>query len=340
MSSSRFFRAALVLLAAPLAPAATSVNSAPLGVISADLTVGDNAVAFPLIEDDVFTATVTANTAGALAFSSGNIGALLTASRRYYAEIVTGPLEGERFDVNTAATIASADATVTLDLGASSSSTRPTLAANALTAARAVIRPHVTLASLQATFTPALTGNNNFNLADGVKIFNGSAFAFYYLRTDGQTWRIVGGTTDFRSLVIPPDASILIVLKSGGRRWLQLGNVRTNAFRKNLVTGLQSFASGFPLDLSPVAIGAAVSGVEPAGARWTGSDDASLADTLQIFSRPSFTPYSLRGDGTSWWQSGGSTDQSGVNFIGATAMTLLTRANPNPDYLVARPFGL
>ena len=59
--------------------------------------------------------------------ADGSAGSLLAAAGKYYVEVVTGPLAGERFDVDTAATIASNDATLTVTLGPGSLSTLPVL---------------------------------------------------------------------------------------------------------------------------------------------------------------------------------------------------------------------
>ena len=60
------------------------------------------------------------NAGSALVFpaSDGSLGALLAAGGKYYVEIATGPLAGERFDVDTDATIAANDSTRDVTLGA------------------------------------------------------------------------------------------------------------------------------------------------------------------------------------------------------------------------------
>jgi hypothetical protein len=321
---------------------ATTVASAPYGAMSADLPVGTAGAAFPLIAQDVFAGRLASNTAATVTFESGNLGALLTAGDKYYVEIVSGPLEGERFDLNTASTISSANATATLDLAASSHSTSNTLAVDALAQARAVVRPHVTLAKIGAMFTPALVGSADNNLADGVRIYGGPAgIASYYLRSDGS-WRTTPAAADQRNMVVPPDVSVILVVRSGPKQWTHLGAVRTNAFRKKLKMGVQAFATGFPIDLSPVQISAFVDPLDDVAVRWTGSDTQSSADTLRVYD-PAMQNYKihyLRADGTSWYESGGSTNVASTPFLKTPAMLLVSRVKADPAYLIIRPYSL
>lgn len=322
------------------AQAGTTVTSAPYGAMTSSLSTTTAGLAFPLIRSDVFTGRISANTDTTLSFESTGLATALTAGERYYVEIVTGPLEGERFDLNTATTISSGVAT--LDLAAASNSTSNTLAAGVLAQARAVVRPHVTLGKLGAMFSPALVGNTANALADGVRIYGGPmGQTTYYLRTDG-TWRSTPAAADQSNLVIPPDSSVIMVLRSGAKQWSHLGAVRTNAFRKKLKTGVQSFATGFPLDLSAVQIGAFVDPLEAAAIRWTGADAPGQADTLRVYdtATDTYKIHYLRADGTSWYLTGGSTDLSATPFLPAQGALLVSRQKTDPGYLIIRPFSL
>jgi len=318
----------------------TTVTSAPYGAMTSSLSTSTAGLAFPLISQDVFAARIASNTSSTITFEASGVAAALTAGNRYYVEIVTGPLEGERFDLNTATTISSG--TATLDLSAASNSTTNTLAADVLAQARAVVRPHVTLAKLGAMFSPALVGNTSNALADGVRIYGGPmGQTTYYLRTDG-TWRTTPAAADQSALVIPPDSSVIMVLRSGAKQWTHLGAVRTNAFRKKLKTGLQSFATGFPLDLSAVQVGAFVDPLEAAAVRWTGSDALGQADTFRVHdsATDTYKVHYLRGDGSSWYVAGGSTDLSATPFLTAQGALVVGRQKSDPGYLIIRPFSL
>ena len=254
---NQFFRLAATL---PIVPAETIVTSSPVGVMSRRMDRGLSGLAVPLISADHFVGVVASNTATSLAFSAadGSVGSLLAAAGKYYVEVVTGPLAGERFDVDTAATMASNDATLTVTLGPGSLSTLPVLTTDALAGARCVLRSHLTLSRLQQMLTPGLVGRDNLLLADGVDVLENGRVERYFLRADGVTWSKAGSTGDFRDKVLPPDNSFMLESKYAAQAWRHAGSVRTNPFRKNLVRGLQSFASGFPQDLSPVQIGALV----------------------------------------------------------------------------------
>ncbi len=339
MTTHRITLLAAFCAAALSAQAGTTVTSAPYGAMTSSIATNTAGLAFPL-SSDVFASRISANTASTLTFEATGLAAALTTGGKYYVEIVSGPLEGERFDLNTATTISSGIAT--LDLAAASNSTSNTLVVDVLAQARAVVRPHVTLAKLGAMFSPALVGNAANALADGVRIYGGPmGQTTYYLRTDA-TWRSSPTSADQSALVIPPDSSVIMVLRSGSKQWSHLGAVRTNVFRKKLKTGIQSFATGFPLDLSAVQIGAFVDPLEAATIRWTGSDTSSLADTLRVHDSASDT-YKinyLRADGTSWYLTGGSTDLSATPFLPAQGALLVGRQKADAGYLIIRPFSL
>jgi hypothetical protein len=336
---------ALALLAVAVVPAAAeTVVSAPVGVLSGALSRGESGLAVPLIAQDVFVGLVQSNTEQALAFpeAAGDLGSRLSADGRYYVEVVTGLLEGERLDVNVAATIAAASPTVVLALGTATFSTLPTLGPNALAGARCVLRPHLTLARLKGLVARSLVGHDNFVFADGVRLLEAGVSTFYYLRADGVTWRRPGSSADHRGKVIPPDTSFLVEVKSRAQSWTQTGKVRINAFRKNLVPGFQSFASGFPVDVSPVQIGAFVSASLPPETRWTGHNVFAFADQIHLLFRPGrpFDFFYLRGDGSTWRSLTSSTNVANEPILGATGMVLLQRIKPNPAFIIQRPFGL
>ncbi|ATC63454.1 hypothetical protein CMV30_05520 [Nibricoccus aquaticus] len=339
MTTHRITLLAAFCAAALSAQAGTTVTSAPYGAMTSSIATSTAGLAFPL-SSDVFAGRISANSASTLTFETTGLAAALTTGEKYYVEIVSGPLEGERFDLNTATTISSG--TATLDLAAASNSTSNTLLVDVLAQARAVVRPHVTLAKLGAMFSPALVGNAANAQADGVRIYGGpTGQTTYYLRTDG-TWRSSPTSADQSALVIAPDTSVIVVLRSGSKQWSHLGAVRTNVFRKKLKTGIQSFATGFPLDLSAVQIGAFVDPLEASTIRWTGADVSAQADTLRVHDSASDT-YKinyLRADGASWYLTGGSTDISATPFLPAQGALLVGRQKADAGYLIIRPFSL
>ena len=318
-----------------------TVSSAPYGVMVADAPVGKTGFAFPLIGEEAFAGSIASSSANVATFAgSGNVGSHLTAGDKYYLEIASGGLEGERFDLDTAATIAAGNGSVVLDLSSSSNSTMTSLNANALAGTRGVVRAHTTLAKIATAFAPGLVGNNNFGLADTVAVMSPKGIIFYYLRSDNLTWREPGKTTDLRNLVIPPDVSVLVQLRSGAKKFTHAGAVRTNAFRKNLTNGIQGFATGFPVDMSPVQIGAFTDLNMPAGARWVGNADASMADSIKIFDTQlnDFRSYQLSADGVTWVLPPDSTNLASSPLLKAQSMIVVSRSNPDSAYVIAPPF--
>lgn len=294
----------------------------------------------PLVEE-AFVGVVTDNDGSAVTFGAGTPAAHLSASRPYYLEVVHGPLRGERFDVDVAATLAAGGPSVALVLGASSYSTIPVLTPAALVGARCVIRAHATLESLQAGFRPALVGRDLFLLADGVHVFENGGFTFYYLRADGRSWRKVGGNAEQRGKILPPDAGVLIDLKSGRKEWRHPGAVRVNPFRKNLAAGFQPFATGFPVDLSPAQIGAFTDPLAPEGTRWTGNVSPLLADQFALYGPTSpLAAYYLKADGRTWRSLTHPADVSAQPILPATGMLVLRRRKADPGFAVPLPAGL
>jgi autotransporter-associated beta strand protein len=340
---NQFFRLAATLPAGPPPdlPSPTTVTSTPVGVMSRELDRGLSGLALPLLEEDLFVGVVASNSASILTFpSSDNLGAKLVTGGRYYVEVATGPLAGERLDVDTDATIAAGDATLAVVTGPGSFGTLSALAGNALAGARCALRAHVTLARLQQMLAPGLVGSDNRLLADAVVVLEGGAAVRYHLRADGVTWNGPGSDEDVRDKVLPPDASFAVEARHGAQAWRHAGHVRTNAFRKNLVRGVQSFASGFPQDLSPAQIGAFVDASAPADRRWTGHNVFALADQIRlVLGEPK--PYQilyLRGDGVTWRTLADPADRANSEVLGATSLILLRRINPDDAYRVPLPY--
>ena len=350
--------AAAVCLLAPAVSAQTTVVSSPVGVMTARVARGHSGLALPLLVEDVFVGTVESNTPTTLTFvaPNANVGALLQVESPYYVEVMTGPLEGERLDVDVEATISLGGPAVMVVLDADSYSTLAVLGDDVLVGARCVVRPHLTLARLQGMLSPGLVGREHAGSADGVQVLEGQDFDLYFLREDGLSWNREGEghgrrrrhhrhqppPEDFRDKVLPPDASFVVQANSSRQTWLQTGEVRVNAFRKNLEEGFQSFATGFPVDLSPRAIGGFVDPAAPPQTRWTGSNMVFFADHFEVLfqERRPLELYYLRGDGVSWRSLTGHTNFADAPILGSTDMLVLRRLNPNPTYSIARPFGL
>lgn len=340
------FRTGLCVLACLLAPALRAqiaAGSDPVGILSYDVPLGLSGLSLPLIPQEIIAAPVVANAGSVLtlAAAAGNVGAQLHSGAAYYVEILSGPSAGERFEVDTAATITTANATVALVLGGASHSTAQPVD-HALVGARAAVRAGVTLETLAAQFSPALTGSDDPALADGVRLYGAEGFTSYYLRADGESWATLNNPADQRTLVVPPEVSLVLDLKSAPRQLVQLGGVRTNVFRVNLRAGYQAFATGFPVDLTPAQVAAVVDANQSAAIRWTGSNDAAAADNLEILDLParSFLRYYLRADGRSWRRLGQTTDFADLPLLRTDSIIIVRRTLADATYRIAPPFSL
>jgi hypothetical protein len=140
--------------------------------------------------------------------------------------------------------------------------------------------------------------------------------------------------------VLPPYNSFMIESKYAAQAWRHAGSVRTNAFRKNLVRGLQLFASGFPQDLSPVQIGAFVNPGAPGATGWTGSNAFAFADQIQVLlgAPKPLEVFYLRGDGSTWRPLGGTGNVANSPLLGATSLILLRRVNADGTFRIPPPF--
>jgi hypothetical protein len=313
----------------------------PVGFQRKEFPVGFSGFAAPLVGSPVFVGRIGANSANSATFDGTGVqlGTALGTSDAAFLEVLTGPLEGERIDLDEATTIAANGPVASLD-GAAVWNTRSALATNALAGATCAIRRHLTIKGIQSLFSPALTGNNNAKLADRLYLFESGSWIRYALRGDGASWRKAGETTDYANKVIPPGNAVLVEIYSVPKAAVQVGLVRVNAFRMNLAAGMQCIAPPYPVDLSPTALGAFVDTSDPVGVRWVGNNNAELGDNLYPFVAGSFIRYNLRSDGVSWRRSGDSANYSGQNIVPFNGPTLLKRNNADPAYLILRPFSL
>jgi hypothetical protein len=340
--------AVLVSQFLPSLHAQGTATSPAVGVLSTDVPAGLSGAQFPIVPADALVSMVAGHVdAGVVGkrvhevvmMSTSTPASALTAGTSYYLEVTGGVLEGERFEVDEVRTAAATPGVLVLDLD-DANSTQPNMAVGALVGLKAAIRPHMTLARLQARITPALVGNNVASQADGVLIFNATSAVTYYLRTDGVTWRKAGSTTDFSGLIIPPDQSIMLQMRSGAKELRQEGLIRGNAFRINLKPGVQSAATGFPDSLSPVEFGATTNLVAPQLTTWVGNNQQSQADGIMVFDpdKGSFVTYYLRADGITWRASGSTVDLSTSKILKPNSIFMIKRRHADDQGLVPRPY--
>jgi hypothetical protein len=249
-------------------------------------------------------------------------------------EVVSGTLEGDRFDLDTVATITAADATVVLNTS-SANNTLSSLTADALNGSSVAIRKHVTLEQLQTAFSPALIGSNNPASADQVQLFNPGtgAFTAYYLRSNGTEWRAQGGSVAVNKTPVAPGVGFLVRKLTTATTFTSTGTVRTNDFAFPMPQGSTFRAPGFPVSYSPSSLGGT------AAAGWTGNNNPAGADQLQVFnpSTGAFTVYYLRSNGTEWRAQGGASSVSSSELFAGDAPFMVLKRQADLNYVMLSP---
>lgn len=329
------FSLAIIIAAGLSANAQTNTATTdPVGFQSTTIQPGTATLANPLVNANVTQSGVSANTASVITLSGvSNVGSLLTAGEPYYVEVVNGTLEGERFDVDTAATIAAANATIVINTASSNNTS--TLSSSTLSDASLALRKHVTLEQIQGYFSPALIGNNSANSADQIAFFDpvSGALVSYFLRADGVTWRQVGTTTTANKTPIPSGTGFFITKRTAATTYTSVGSVRNNDFAFPMAGGSTFLAPGYPVSYSPATLGGTSAN------QWTGNNSANSADQLQVFnpSTGAFTAYFLRGDGTTWRQVGTTITVTSDQLFADNNGFLVLKRVADPNYILLNP---
>jgi len=304
-----------------------------VGYQTISVPVGLSTAAFPLLNADIVKTSASSLTGNALSLSGEtNVGSKLSSGEPYYIEVYSGALKGDRFDVNTAATITAANGTVVLDSASANNTFSFGSIAAQLDGANVALRKHITIEQIQSMASASLVGSNSASSADQIQLYDGasSAYASYFLRGDGITWRKVGTTTTANKTPVPPGTGVFIAKKTGTVNLVSTGSVRNNDFSLPYQTGLQLLAPGFPIDISASSLGATASN------GWTGSNSSSSADQIQVYNSgaSAYDAYFLRGDGTSWRKVGTTTTVTGTLATSAQAFFVSRKAQDNNNYLV------
>ena len=328
-----FLAASLVLGAALVGPSlsAQTVTTAPVGAVTKTINVGLNAVGITLLNPDLVVASASANTSTVITLSGvTSVGALLTANRPYYVEAVSGALEGERFDVDTAATITANNGTVVLN-GSSANNTFALAADNAI-GSQFALRQHVTVSQVQSFFTTSLTSSTNVNNADQIRVFNPAtgSFVIYQYRA-ANTW--VQGATNVNNFAIPPGVGIFFRKVGSSATMVMTGGVRVNDFSMPMAAGLSFRAPGYPISYSPTRLGALTAN------GWTFNTSANNADQIRIYNAGTgaFVTYFYR-TSTAWVQ--GATNVTTTDIIPFDSAYLLSRRTADSNYILNSPITL
>ena len=329
----------LVLLVAGVASHAQSTVSTPIvGFQKVSVPSGLSTAGFPLLNSDLVKTSASSVSGNAVTLSGeSNVGAKLASGEPYYVEIYSGALKGDRFDVDTAATITAANGSVVLDSASANNTYAVASIASQLDGATVALRKHITIEQVQAMSSAALVGNNSAGAADQVQIYDNSSTSYigYFLRGDGVTWRKVGTTATANKTPIPPGTGVFISKQGSAVELTAAGSVRQNDFALPYVAGLQLNAPAYPIDISPASIGAT------AANGWTGNSSAAAADQIQVYNptTSAYDGYFLRGDGTTWRKVGTTTSVTTSNIATSGQGYFVSRNTVNSDNILVNPIA-
>jgi len=316
----------LALAAAPAFLHAQTNFSDIVGYQSKSIPVGLSTVGVSLLNPDILKSTATSLAGNVLTVSGqSNVGGLLTSGEPYYIEVYSGSLKGDRFDVDTAATISAANGTLILNGSSANNTFAVGSIGTGLNSQTVALRKHVTLSQIQGMCSPALAGNNNSALADQILVFANGTFVTYSLRGGNLEWRKSGETVNYAKLAIPPGSGIMLSKRGSATTLTETGGVRQNDFAVPMIRGLQFMAPSVPTDRSVASFG-----MVPNTNGWVGNNNSALADQLLVFSGGSFVTYSLRADGQ-LRKSGDTTDYKLANLLSSGSAYIFKRNNANAD---------
>ena len=247
-----------------------------------------------------------------------------------------------------AATIASANNTVTIVANAASNTLATLPGANTLAGDMLVLRPHLTLGQLFGTKgnTP-MQGATVASSADQVQLLNTGTQAFetYYLLRNGsgtvvQWTKVGGGSTSQDALVIPAGVGFVVVRSGTANVALTwLGEVRLNGFARPLVAGNSLTSSPYPIDASPTQRAMTHAN------GFTGSTVATSADQIQLYTAGAVQTYYLlrnaSGSVEQWTKvGGGSTNYNLVAILPADGSAVIHKVAADALFFEPLPTSL
>ncbi len=205
---------------------------------------------------------------------------LLAPGAQYYLEVLSGTHAGHRLEVDESATAAVNLASIVLDV----SHSRHTLPGNlppTLVGATVALRPHQTLNGFADR--SLFRAGNSVATADRMHFFNSGSGGFqtYWLFAFPGSPRWVrqgdGTLSDQGGFILEPGRGLFIHVQSTPVSLTLRGHVRDHAFACPLAVGPNFIAPGWPMGLSPEALGMSSAN------GFTGGSSAARADQLQIW---------------------------------------------------------
>jgi protocatechuate 3,4-dioxygenase beta subunit len=300
------------------------VRSNVEGWMDQTLLVNCESICLPFDSCPVFTGAAGAvsgsNVNVATAIGNAPLATLWEAGKSYYLDILSGPYEGHRIEIDTAA---STSATLV-----TKASPRNTLAALPdIAGASIAVRAYKTLAE---QFPPA-----DYSVSDGstdpdyVLIFeNGSWETYYLLDVSGTpTWvNTDTGTADRGDHILDPGAGMFVHRHVSTLTQTQAGSVREAKFARPLATGYSFIPNPWPVAAS-VADRALVNPSAASATPFNGAASMGLADQVMLW-RADTTPGQFSYDARFYLKSGA------LNYYTQAGSSSLINAN---DELIFRP---
>ncbi|MDB6074101.1 MAG: hypothetical protein JWO89_1741, partial [Verrucomicrobiaceae bacterium] len=236
------------------------------------LPAAQTTFSMPLLKNEVFAGTILSVVDGSLSVASSGTKEALEPGRSYFGEVMDGPHEGERYELDE---IATSGAVIVLE-------TPPQIPVN-LVGARFVVRPHWTLNEV----LPAnrFHADRSASSADRVMFFENGAYKIHWVlaTANGPRW-VADGDASLKNTgstrLIGPSTGLLVQARTTAVTMPLVGQVRSNAFAVTLNAGPQLVGTGWPVPQSPASRGmTAVNGFASGDYIRLWSGDMSIGST-------------------------------------------------------------
>lgn len=301
------------------------------------LATGSTTLGQPFAPAPVITTSIISAGAASLTLAAQ---APVLAGGEYYAEIIRGAHEGQRIELDEAATRGAA---LALDLAHA----RSTLHAipSSIVGDTIVIRRHHTLGQLLPA--SAFTGSSNPATADRIAFFTGSAFETLWVlkRADGtRQWTRQGDATlaDASARVLDVTGAAVVTVRGAAVPVTLSGFVRPSAIAAPLKAGAQLLPNPWPFDVSPRALGMTTA------RGFVGTSNPASADKLQLWKGdqdPALTGYEtfylLNSSGLNQWTAQGDAtlaDHSDSPLVLAMRAAFIKSVNNKPAFTFPCPW--
>ena len=302
------------------------------------LQVRNQTYSVPFVAREVFSGTVdsvgAANVSVGSSLGSVNINSLFVAGYEYYLEVTSGDAEGQRWEVDEAASNGS---TIGL-LPANARSTSATLPAN-LAGDGVALRPHWRVADL---FPPAkFHGSTSQTTSDNLLFWDSvnSIYITLWLPSVGTPrWlKLGGGATFFDNMAVLPCDGLFTKPRISTVSNGATGQVRSWKVACPLRTGYNLVGNPYAISQSPVQRLMSVAG------GFTGSASQTTSDRILTWTGDATpvsgydTYYLLKGGSIERWvkQNGGSTDQGSTKVFGANAAAFIISVSGQSNWTMS-----